>query len=227
MTDNKEHYNVLICTPGHSMEAEYVKSLVETLKILDSKGITYKYLSEYSSTVSGAREGTLMGSLFLDAFNTKPLGGRATYNKIFWIDSDISWDPLDFISLYQSDKDIISGVYVNNKGLPMFTQLESQLDISVLDMCKYKDVFEISAAGFGFIVIKNGIYEVMERPWFESIYQEIQNEDKSKTMRIPFGEDYSWCYRARHHGYKIFLDPKVKVNHNKKVSLTIKENVNG
>lgn len=220
MTENIPHYNILICTPGHSMEAEYVKSLVNTLDILNKEGITYKFLSEYSSTVSGAREATLMGSLYLDAFNTKPLSGKVTYDKIFWIDSDISWHPKDFINIYQSDKDIVSGIYVNSQNLPMFTQLESQLNISVYEMCKYKNEFEVSAAGFGFIAIKSGIHEKIQRPWFDSIFQEIENEDKTKKMRIPFGEDYSWCYRARHEGYKIFINPLVKVTHNKKVPLT-------
>jgi hypothetical protein len=220
MTEEKEHYNVLICTPGHSMEAEYVKSLVETIKVLEKEGITYKYLSEYSSTVSGAREATLMGSLFLDGFNPSPVSGKVDYDKIFWIDSDISWDPIDFIRVYKSDKDITSGIYVNNKGLPMFTQLESELDIDVLTMCQYEEKFEVAAAGFGFISIKSGIHENIQRPWFESIYQEVENEDKTKKIKIPFGEDYSWCYRARFQGYKIYVDPKVKVTHNKKIPLT-------
>lgn len=220
MIENIPHYNVLICTPGHSMEAEYVKSLVDTLEVLNKEGITYKFLSEYSSTVSGAREATLMGSLFLDAFSTKPVSGKLTYDKIFWIDSDISWHPKDFIKIYQSSEDITSGIYINNKGLPMFTQLESQLNIDVYTMSQYKQRFEVAAAGFGFICIKSGIHEDMQRPWFESIYQEIENEDKTKKMKIPFGEDYSWCYRARHQGYKIYVDPTVKVTHNKKVPLT-------
>jgi len=219
MTEEKDHYNVLICTPGHSMEAEYVKSLVETIKVLEKENITYKYLSEYSSTVSGAREATLMDSLFLDGFNPNPVGGKVTYDKIFWIDSDISWSPKDFIRIYQSDYDISSGIYVNNKGLPMFTQLENELDIDLLTMCQYENSFEVAAAGFGFIAIKSGIHEAMQRPWFDSIYQEVENEDKTKKMRIPFGEDYSWCYRARFSGYKIYIDPKVKVTHHKKIAL--------
>jgi len=215
------HYNVLICTPGHSMEAEYVKSLVETLDYLQKENITYKFLSQYSSTVSGAREATLMDSLFLDAFNTKPVSGKLTYDKIFWIDSDISWDPKDFVKLYSSDKDIISGVYINSQGVPMFTQLPDQRDINVYSMAKSLKEFEVSAVGFGFVCMKQGIHESIQRPWFDSIFEEIQNEDKTKTMKIPFGEDYSFCYRAGFAGYKIFIDPKVQLTHNKKVPLKL------
>ena len=221
MIENIPHYNVLICTPGHSMEAEYVKSLIDTIDVLNKENISYKFLSEYSSTVSGAREATLMGSLFLDAFSTKPVSGKLTYDKIFWIDSDISWTPKDFISLYQSNKDIASGIYVNNKGLPMFTQLESELNKDIFKMCNQEEEFEVAAAGFGFIAIKTGIHETMQRPWFESIYQEIEDETKTKKMRVPFGEDYSWCYRARYQGHKIFINPKVKITHNKKVPLKL------
>jgi hypothetical protein len=221
MTELKEHYNVLICTPGHSMESEYVKSLVETIKILDKEGITWKYLSEYSSSVTGAREATIMGSLFLDAFNDKPVRGEVEYDKIFWIDSDISWYPKDFFKIYQSEKDITSGVYINSQGVPMFTQLEKDINTQAVEMCHYEEKFEVSAVGFGFVCMKSGIFENIKRPWFETVYQEIENEEKTKKIKIPFGEDFSWCHRARFEGYSIYVDPKVKVAHNKKIPLII------
>lgn len=219
-----QYYDILIATPGAMMEAQYVKSLVNSLAECDKRGLTYRFISGSGSLVHHARELTVSGGegLELNPNHKGPIGDSVTYNKIFWIDSDISWNPKDFVRIYQSDKDITSGIYVNNKGLPMFTQLESELNIDVLAMCQYEEKFEVAAAGFGFISIKSGIHENMQRPWFESIYQEIENENKTKKMKIPFGEDYSWCYRARFQGYKIYVDPKVKVTHNKKIPLTPK-----
>ena len=82
----KPHYNVLICTPGRMMEAEYVRSLVTTISHLEKMGISYLYLNEYSSQVNAAREATIMGSRFLHAFATEPVNGQVTYDKIIWID---------------------------------------------------------------------------------------------------------------------------------------------
>jgi hypothetical protein len=40
----KTHYDVLIATPGSMFKQEYVRSLVETTKVLNEKGISYYFL---------------------------------------------------------------------------------------------------------------------------------------------------------------------------------------
>jgi len=56
------HYNVLIATPGHSLVAGYVKSLLATIQVLEANNITWTYQNEYSSLVTNAREATIAGS---------------------------------------------------------------------------------------------------------------------------------------------------------------------
>lgn len=216
---NKPHVNILICTPGRMMEAEYVKSLVATLQYLDKEGISYLYLNEYSSQVNAAREATIMGSRFLSAWETQPVSGQITYDKIIWIDSDISWTVDDFMKLYNAQYDIVSGVYYNEEGVPLFSNSEEEVyfDFSTLRAKKYP--FEIFAAGFGFIAMKNGVFESLPRPWFETVFQRIENED-GREMYLPWGEDFSWCKKAKDAGYKIYLDPSIQVGHHKKIKLT-------
>lgn len=213
------HVDVLICTPGRNMEAEYVKSLVETIKTLNQNNISFIYLNEYSSQVSAAREATIMGSRFLDAFSTQPLSGKVTYNKIIWIDSDISWTPEQFIRLYLSDYDIVSGVYYNEEGTAMLSLKEDSSEMEVSLLLKSTLPFEVFAVGFGFIAIKNGVFENISRPWFGIEFEKIENEDKTKSMYIPWGEDFSWCKKANDHGYKIYVDPEISVIHHKKIGL--------
>lgn len=212
------HVNILICTPGRNMEAEYVRSLVDTIQYLNSNNISFMYLNQYSSQVSAAREATAMGSRLLSAFETKPVSGQVTYDKMIWIDSDISWSIENFIKLYESKYDITSGLYFNEEGVPLFSFDEEQIyyDPSQLKHKAYP--FEIFAAGFGFIAMKSGVFENLPRPWFEAVFQRIEN-DEGREMFIPWGEDYSWCKKAHDAGFKIYLDPSIKVNHHKKVSI--------
>ena len=95
-----KHYNVVIATPGFSMDAEYVKALMATCERLVDEGISFTFLSEYSSFVPHAREATAMGGRELRYDKKQIAGGRFTYDKIFWIDSDIVWTPEDFLKLY-------------------------------------------------------------------------------------------------------------------------------
>lgn len=212
------HVNILICTPGRNMEAEYVRSLIDTTQYLNLNNISFLYLNQYSSQVSAAREATAMGSRLLSAFETKPVSGQVTYDKMIWIDSDISWSIENFIKLYESKYDITSGLYFNEEGVPLFSFDEEQIyyDPSQLKHKAYP--FEIFAAGFGFIAMKSGVFENLPRPWFEAVFQRIEN-DEGREMFIPWGEDYSWCKKAHDAGFKIYLDPSIKVNHHKKVSI--------
>ena len=215
---SKPHFNILICTPGRMMEAEYVKSLVATLGYLDKNNISYLYLNEYSSQVNAAREATAMGSKFLHAWSTEPLDGEATYDKMIWIDSDISWSVEDFVKLYESKFDIVSGIYFNEEGVPLFTFEKNDIYFDHTKL-KYKEYpFEVFGVGFGFVAVKSGIFEVIPRPWFETEFQKITNED-GREMFIPWGEDYSWCIKAKNAGYKIYLDPSIRVGHHKKIRI--------
>lgn len=211
------HYNVLIATPGRSMENEYVKSLIKTVTYLNENNISYLYLNEYSSQVNMAREATTMGSMFLDAFSTKPLSGKVTYDKIFWIDSDISWEIEDFTRLYGSDKDIISGLYFSDRGVPM-----AELSKELGEVLGKNEITEVGAAGFGFICVKSGVFESIPRPWFDIVMQKIKN-DEGQEMLVPFGEDYSWCKKAINYGFKVYLDPSVQLAHHKRTTIALKK----
>lgn len=206
------HYNVLIATPGRNVEMSYLKSLMATIEVLQEKNISYKFINQYSSQVAAAREGTIMNDQFLDITGNKPLLGKATYDKVIWIDSDIAWTPEDFLKLYESEKDIVSGVYVSDHGVLMYTPSDRE-------HLKQDSLVEITHAGFGFIAVKQGVFEAMPRPWFQTRFSKQIIDDKEYF--VPFGEDYSWCVSARSCGFKIFLDPTVRVTHHKNIPLKV------
>jgi hypothetical protein len=207
-----DHYNALIATPGRNVEMSYLKSLMATLEVLNKKKISYKFINQYSSQVAAAREGTIMNDQFLDITGNKPLLGKATYDKVIWIDSDMAWTPEDFLKLYESEKDIVSGVYVSDHGVLMYTPSDRA-------HIEQEKLVEITHAGFGFIAVKSGVFEAMPRPWFQTRFSKTTIEDKEYL--VPYGEDYSWCVSARGCGFKIFLDPTVKVVHHKQMPLKV------
>jgi len=217
----KPHVNVLIATPGRNMEAEYVKSLVQTISYLNQVGISYMFLNEYSSMVSTAREATTTGEPYLDPFNNSPVRGQVTYDKIFWIDSDIGWEITDFMKIYECDKDIVSGLYFNEKMTPMFSVAVEDAATEIDKILRSNKEEEIFAAGFGFIAMKNGVFENMKRPWFESLFERMTSEDGEKEIFIPYGEDFAWCKKAQQAGFKIYLNPTVSLSHYKKVRVKL------
>jgi len=187
---------------------------------LDSRGITWAYLNEYSSNVADAREKTLAGSKLNSYDNNLPLYGYANYDKIFWIDSDISWETKDFIRLYESDKDIISGAYHSNYGFIVAHKKLLHPPINLKDLSEDEKIIEVEGVGFGFLAVKNGVFEKLSKPWFQQAYAKKIQEDGSLKSYVLMGEDLSFCSRVLEHGFKIYLDTDVRLNHHKKMKIS-------
>lgn len=216
---NSQHVNLLICTPGSHLTNHYVSCLLITLEKLGRKGISATWANNHSSHVGDAREITLSGTRVNDPSENRPLMGEITYDKMIWIDSDIIWDPEDVLKLYESDKDIICGGYLMSDGSVMVMPKLFDEPLSIKDALDMTEPVQVEGAGFGFICIKQGIFESMSRPWFQSVPATVVFKDVEYTFPI-MGEDLSWCHRARSMGYEIWYDPSVKVTHYKPMRLT-------
>ena len=217
------HYDILIATPGNMLEAQYVKSLVLTLAECDKRGISYKWLNNYSSLVHHARELTASGveDLNLDPTQISPGGKDITYNKIFWIDSDISWTPEQFFKLYDSEKDVVCGTYLLADGITTTVhEWQKPFAISPLDIVKMKNLVKVQSLGFGFVAIKSGVFERIKRPWFSLEYVKVGEDELGREIVDSVGEDISWCVKAYKSGVDLYFDPSVLVTHIKKQPIT-------
>jgi hypothetical protein len=213
------HVNLIIATPGNSVLSGYLRSLLGAVKELDSRGITWAFSQEYASHVANAREMSLNGGNQNLLDDSRPFKGQVTYDKILWIDSDIQFTPEDVIRAYESDKDIVTGAYLEATGRVVAFKLEDY-EMFSLDEVKALDVpVEIHSAGMGFMAVKQGVFESLSRPWFQSVDDTFTQGGKEFTFPIT-GEDISFCKRSRDNGYTIWLDPEIKLIHHKTYKLT-------
>lgn len=208
----KPHYNILIATPGNNFTPGYLKSLLSTVSILQQENLTWGFLNEGGSFVSVVREHTIAGPSFDDYNVSKPYNGDFTYDKIIWIDSDIEWSVQDFFKLYNSDKNILSGCYLmEDRSVPIYTEVQGRM-LSEKEILNKQEPFQIVACGFGFLSIKYGVFENIERPWFGPV---LLNSNKP----VLIGEDLSWCLKAKNAGFEIWADPTIKVTHKKYIDV--------
>lgn len=213
------HVNLLIATPGHSVTNSYLKSLLLLLHELNTRKISWSWTGEYSSNVADAREITLSGTFENDPSEQRPLQGQLTYDKLLWIDSDISFTPEDVIKVYESDKDVISGAYLLATGEVVAYKEKLKSGFKFEEILSMKEPIKIHSAGMGFICFKSGIFEQLSRPWFQQVQTKTMFDNKEYIFPI-MGEDISLCERVNQLGYEIWLDPSVKVIHTKTVKLT-------
>ena len=87
------------------------------------------------------------------------------------------------------------------------------------EIMKMTEPIKIQSTGFGFIAMKRGVFERLERPWFKHYPQAIKRIDGT-MIEDSLGEDISWCINAYKAGIDIYFDPSVLVNHMKKVPIS-------
>jgi hypothetical protein len=216
---SKPHYNLVIASPGRSFEAEYVQSLVKTLTFLSDNGLTYIFLNKYSSFVPSARELTAIDSYVHD-WSTREIGaGKFTYDRVLWIDSDVTWEPDDVEKLFQTDLEIVSGVYLTSTDGTVAAHFPDEnglpTKINRTELLLHDSPIQVGGVGFGFVMMKQGVFESVQRPWFR--IGTVQRPDAD--FRTMVSEDYSWCGAAQAAGFDIWLHPLVKVGHIKSTIL--------
>lgn len=213
----KPHFNVVFATPGNSFTPNYVKSLLVSTNALNQEGLSWNFLNQGGSLVAMARETTIGGWDTNNVHMTEPCSGDFTYDMIMWIDSDIAWMPTDLFALYNSDKQIISGCYLmEDRHIPIYQQPRGgMMPEEMLD--EYRKPFKVAGCGFGFLAVKYGVFEKMPRPWFGPVSVPNFNEKTGERTEdfILVGEDLSWCTKAINTGFDIWVDPDVRVIHQK------------
>jgi len=155
--------------------------------------------------------------------NQKPFNSEIPYDYILWIDSDMVFSPQHFTQLLSRQADIISGLYLMEGGKlfatckdwdeEFFKQNGHFKFLSPEDMKDAKEPFEVSYTGMGFMLVKHGVFESMEYPWFRPFEKRIGNM-VDFTM-----EDVAFCLKAKEKGFSVLVDPLVRVGHEKRVVL--------
>lgn len=203
------------------LKNEYVKSLIETTKWLNSRGLTYHFINQASSFVPNARESTATNTYGADWDAVGIGAGTFTYEKVIWIDSDVSWSLEAFERILKSPLPIVSGMCAVGRdgriGAMRLNERGHPVSLNAMEFLVEGEPVKVDGVGFAFLGIKYGVFEKMARPWFKIRETAIE----SVTYPVMLGEDYSWCVGAKEAGFDIWLDPLVRVEHHKEVVFTV------
>jgi len=164
-----------------------------------------------------------LGGNVLRGIHQKPFGGTLSYDLLLWIDSDIVFSFEQLVQLIKRDKDIVAGHYLMQGGKQLAVVEDWDTDyfkangtfrfMTPEDLAGKTDLFEVAYTGFGFVLMKYGVMESLDYPWFRPV-----NHDMGEISDFS-SEDASMCCLLREKGFKIFVDPMVKVGHEKEAVL--------
>jgi GT2 family glycosyltransferase len=189
-------------------------------------GATVRISQKYSSMVNSARC-LVAGADLLRGERQKPFNGME-YDYMMWIDSDIQFNVDQFFALYNMDKDIASGWYAQpgandgNYYTPVVEKMDNKYFLSngffqflrVKDFDLKKNPFLADYIGFGWVLIKQGVFEKLPYPWFAPRKMKI-----SDTVSEMTSEDVGFCLDARTAGFELWVNPKVRVGHEKSFTI--------
>jgi GT2 family glycosyltransferase len=209
---------VIFCLPGNQYSGHFLNCWTDLIAFCISNGIQPILVNRQSPNIYYVRN-MCLGADVRRGPNQKPFNGEIQYDYFMWIDSDISFKVEHFVKLINAQKDIASGLYLMANGTQFatvehwdekFFSQNGYFDFITPQTLQEKtELFPVAYTGFGFILIKNGVFEKMEYPWFRPEYIQIGNSFDF-TM-----EDVAFCLNARKKGFQIFIDPTVIVGHEK------------
>ena len=214
---------VVFCLPGRGVSYTFLKNFVQLCFDLVQAGAAIHISQDYSSMVNFARCKCL-GANVLRGADQLPWDGKLKYDYQLWIDSDIVFNTEAFYRLVAMDKDIACGWYLTEDGKTSscahwlegdeFKKNGGVMNHETIEtLPKRKKPFTVDYTGFGWVLIKNGVFENegMKYPWFAPKMQ-VFNDGEIQDM---CGEDVSFCLDAISSGFEIWVDPLCRVGHEK------------
>lgn len=200
--------SVMIGMPaGRDLPALTVKSLMGTQSLCRSVGVPFQFgMVIGSAVVQWARDEVV--DLFLQSNAT----------RLFWIDSDMVWEPEQFMRLLALSqyRDVICAAYPAKKDQPTF-YVNWEPDAG-LNQGEY-GLLEINGIGLGFTVMSRRVVEALAAK-AERVIDDVSKRDMASVFRIGQtadgrrqGEDMAFFADIRALGFSVWMDPTIGLGH--------------
>lgn len=208
---------IAFCLPGDSFTDGFMLSWTRLIAQMTKDGWPY-FVSNYrAADMNNCRNRVAVGDAKM-ARDMKPFGGQE-YDYMLWIDSDMVFNFAQLRKLILDDRSIIGGLYpLNGQGVSTagFLKGDGNHRVTGEYLVDKTEPFVVDYVGFGFLLIKRGVFETIGFPWFE--HRMIDFDDLGFAVNT--SEDVGWCMIAKEHGFDTWVDPMVRLAHQKKTNLT-------
>ena len=180
---------ILICVPSMDMVAA---GFAQSLAMLQKGGNETAIMFQVGSLIYEARNKLAKQAIKMGAEWT------------MWFDSDMIFPPETMIKLLEHNAPIVSGAYFRRSPpyhLVAFDECDTK-NRKLTDLKLPTETVSCGGVGFGCVLVKTDVlFDVAAKfqTWFEPMNG--------------FGEDLSFCWRARECGYDILLDPSISCGH--------------
>lgn len=214
---------VMIATPFYELKgfSPYIECLAATLRLLTAVGIDYKFQQLSGDSYVHRARNTLCDLFLRDPDAT----------DLFFIDSDMSWDPMAFVKMCALPDDVVGAAYpVKNKwdawtSVPQFYKTENRIELKGRTLQDGSCLVEALVLAGGFLRIKRTALEKFRERYPDLWYEEPTTDPAEPKHRYTaffgaesvdhkfYGEDHYFSKRLRDAGIRMFIYPDVNITH--------------
>lgn len=210
-----------LCLPGRRYSGRFLTKFAELVSLATNQlGLRLMFSQAYTPVVADCRMRVAGGSNDGGRLQA-PFGGQP-YDYMLWIDSDIAFEFEHLLNLLELDGDIVSGWYAQPGGATATVERADDADFLRDGRYRFLTIAEIEAraapfavdhTGLGWMLVRRGVFEKLPMPWFEHTSRWLA--DAGREVIVPCSEDAAFCLKARAAGFRILLDPRTRVGHEK------------
>jgi predicted O-methyltransferase YrrM len=198
--------------PG-TLQMECALSLMQTQRILDLKGIPHELFTLCQCGSINTARNTLVAMFLADAEAT----------DLFFIDSDVGFDPAAVVKILERSESIVAGIYPLKRdegGFPVRLKTKDGVPLG------RDGLIEAIFLPAGFMRIKRGVFDLLAESYPELKYEESVIEVDSGAGQEAFDffgmgafgrrfrtEDYAFCQRWRDINGTLWVYPNIDFQH--------------
>lgn len=214
---------VMIATPFYEARgfAPYISCLAQTIRLLDMFNIDWTFLEHSGDAYVHRARNTICAKFMEDPLCT----------DLFFIDSDMSWDPDAFINILKLPHLIIGGAYPMKNhwdswtSHPMIKKEGDKFHLVGQPLSDGSALLEANDLSAGFLRIKRRALEMFQEKYPERTYSDKGSDapdservyiEYFETRRFEgrlWGEDMYFCKLLRDAGIPMHIYPNINFGH--------------
>ena len=198
-----------------------------------SGNLAIPYALSYSNTVMLLAQNNIQAVSHITCSGSLLVAERNNILQKFWdsdcthllcIDADLGWSPQAVLEMLKTKKEFIAGCYPARGNVREFLfRPVKNANGSIVQDEKYKHLLKMDYVPAGFMLIARSVIEKM-RNKHPHLYYEPKDKRSLESSGYCFfnteiyegefwGEDYTFCRKAREAGVEIWVDPLIQFNH--------------
>lgn len=214
---------VIIATPFYELKgfSPYIQSLQQTLRLLTANGIDWRFMDLSGDSYVHRARNTMCDTFLEDPDAT----------DLFFVDSDMSWDPEAFVKMCVLPEEIVGASYPVKNCWDAWTSIPMWHEENGVNVLKGRElpdgtaIIEAMVIAGGFMRIKRSALEKFRKHYPDLWYREGSSSPNNPAKQFTqffgaesidhqfYGEDHMFSKKMRDMGVKMFIYPNVDIVH--------------